>query len=245
MTVGHPSVDLSTAEAALRAQWDRLRPWVGRVVDDEIAGAPSVLEGWTVAELVAHLGRAMDALAVVEAAPAGTVPLTLAEYLGSYRGRAADIQRTTVELAEEIAGNPLGAVDGFAREAFARLDKLGPADRVVQARRGPVLLSDMVTSRVIELVVHGDDLARSVRSNRGYAADTDPVDPGALDVVARTLLKIVVARGGWDLELADARKWVRMAAGRVPYDVDVLAEALHPRYTGDAVPDLGRMLPLL
>jgi len=54
-----------------------------------------------------------------------------------------------------------------------------------------------------------------------------------------------VARGGWDLEVSDPRRWVRLAAGRQPYDVDELAIALHARYTSDAVPDLGRMLPLL
>lgn len=244
MTVGHPSVDLATAAHALRAQWDRLRPWVGRVVDDEVAGEPSILEGWSVADLVAHLGRAMDALAYVTPAPDGIVPLTLAEYLGSYAGRADDIRQATSELAERIAPNPLKAVDGYAREAFANIDALGPADRVVQARRGFVNLSDMVTSRVIELVVHGDDLARSVKRARGRT-DTDPVDPEALDLVARALLRIVVARGGWALEIVDARAWMRLAAGRVPYDVDTLADALRAEYTGDAVPDLGRMLPLL
>ena len=110
---------------------------------------------------------------------------------------------------------------------------------MVQARRGPVLLSTMTVSRVLELVVHADDLARSVP--RGV----DPVEPGALQLVADALLRVVVARGGWDLEVSDPRRWVRLAAGRQPYDLDELAIALHARYTSDAVPDLGRMLPLL
>jgi len=93
-------------------------------------------------------------------------------------------------------------------------------------------------------VVHADDLVRSVE-NAGRRVATDPVDPGALDLVAHALFDIVVARGGWALEIADARLWVRLAAGRVPYDVDELARALVPQYTSDAVPDLGRMLPVL
>ncbi|MHB1489281.1 mycothiol-dependent maleylpyruvate isomerase [mine drainage metagenome] len=230
--------DLSTATDALHRQWDLLRGWI-EDLDPDVGNRGSVLGGWNVAELIAHLGRAMEALAVVEAAPDGTVPLTLAEYLGTYAGRAAQISEVTRQLASEIAHDPLGEVDRRAAQAFRRIDELG-VDQVVQARRGPVRLTEMVVSRVIELVVHADDLARSLPQ-----VVAQPVDRGALDLVAQTLLDIVVARGGWDLEVADPRLWLRLAAGRTPYDVDVLAQALRPVYTSDGVPDLGRLLPVL
>jgi uncharacterized protein (TIGR03083 family) len=230
--------DLSTATDALHRQWDLLRGWIDDL-DPDVGDRGSVLGGWNVAELIAHLGRAMEALAVVEAAPEGTVPLTLAEYLGTYAGRAAQISEVTRQLATEIAHDPLGEVDRRADQAFRRIDELG-VDQVVQARRGPVRLTEMVVSRVIELVVHADDLARSLPH-----VVAQPVDRGALDLVAQTLLDIVVARGGWDLEVADPRLWLRLAAGRTPYDVDVLAQALRPVYTSDGVPDLGRLLPVL
>lgn len=239
------SADLAAADSALRAQWARLRAWVEDVVDDSVGGAPSVLPGWTVAELVAHLGRAMDALAVCTPAATGTVPLTLGEYVGSYVARAADIARTTRDLAVEIAADPLGEVDRRAAAAFAVLDAHRGDDLVVQARRGPVRLSSMTTSRVVELVVHADDLLRSVRRVRGAGPGDDPVDPAALRFVADALLEIVLARGGWDLGVTDPRAWVRLATGRTPYDVDALAAALAPSSPADAVPDLGRMLLLL
>jgi hypothetical protein len=72
-----------------------------------------------------------------------------------------------------------------------------------------------------------------------------PIDGDALDLVSHELLRIVQARGGWDLEVVQPLTWVRLAAGRLPYDVDLLAAALAPRFTSDGVPDLGRMLPVL
>ncbi|MDM7855345.1 maleylpyruvate isomerase N-terminal domain-containing protein [Cellulomonas alba] len=239
------SADLAAADTALRAQWRRLRGWVEEVVDDSVAGEASVLPGWTVAELVAHLGRAMDALAVCTPAPPGTMPLTLGEYVSSYPDRAADIAQNTRDLAAEIARDPLPEVDRRAAAAFALLDAHRGDDLVVQARRGPVLLSTMTTSRVVELVVHADDLLRSVRRVAGSGPGVDPVDPAALRFVADALLGIVLARGGWDLAVADPRAWMRLATGRTSYDVDVLAAALTPASSADAVPDLGRMLPLL
>jgi len=239
------SADLAAADVALRAQWRRLRTWVEDVVDDAVGAEPSVLPGWTVAELVAHLGRAMDALAVCTPALAGTVPLTLGEYVSAYIERAEDIAQTTRDLAAEIAADPLPEVDRRAAAAFATLDAHRGDDLVVQARRGPVLLSTMTTSRVLELVVHADDLLRSVRRVAGAGPGVDPVEPGALRLVADALLDVVLARGGWDLAVADARAWLRLATGRTAYDVDVLAGALAPGSPADAVPDLGRMLPLL
>ena len=239
------TTELAAASDALRAQWDRLRPWVGDVVDDSVGGIPSVLPAWTVAELVAHLGRALDALAACTPLPPGTLSLTLGEYVGTYPGRADEIAETAREIAEEIADDPLSAIDGRERAAFATLRALGPDDRVVQARRGPVLLSTMVVSRVLELVVHADDLLRSVERAPLAGPAFDPVDPGALDLVAHELLDVVVARGGWDLQIVDARAWVRLATGREPYSVGALSAALRAAHPSDALPDLGRMLPLL
>ncbi|GEA82186.1 maleylpyruvate isomerase N-terminal domain-containing protein [Cellulomonas uda] len=237
---------LDEATTALHAQWDRLRTWVVDVVDDSVGDAPSVLEGWTVTALVAHVGRAMDALAACTPLPPGTVPLTLAEYLGTYAGRSADIAETTRALAAQVATDPVAWIDARAAAAFAALEAHSRSgDPVVQARRGPVRLSTMTVSRVVELVVHADDLFVSVHRVPGAGAGPDPVEPGALRLVADELLAIVVARGGWDLEVDDARRWVRLASGREPYDVDALAVALAPRWTGDSLPDLGRMLPVL
>ena len=235
------AADLTEIEDVLRAQWRRLRQWVGQL-DEASRQRPSVLGGWTVEDLVAHLGRAMDALAVAQPAPSGTVPLSLGEYLGSYHRRAHEIADVTKELAASIRRDPLTAVDGMAEAAFAQTLVLRSlaSDPVVQARRGPILLSEMLVSRIIELVVHGDDLARSTA-----LAGPGPLDDRAVRLVAEALLEVAVDRGGWNVELISPLAWIRLACGRVPFSVDAVAEALQPVYTSDSLPDLGSVLPLL
>ena len=234
--------DLTRLEATLRRQWELVRGWVG-ALDEAMVREPSVLDRWTVAELVAHLGRAMDALSAARPAPE-LVPLTLAEYLGTYPGRAEEIAATSAALAHEIRFDPLGAVDTMAAAALARIAALRAesptGDLVVQARRGPILLSEMILSRLVELVVHGDDLQRSVpRTVRS------PLDPEAVELVSTTLLEVLTDRGGWDLEVVDPLAWIRLAAGRVPFSVGAVSAALRPRWTSDSLPDLGARLPLL
>ncbi|MFC8924074.1 maleylpyruvate isomerase N-terminal domain-containing protein [Cellulosimicrobium sp. NPDC057127] len=233
--------DAADAARHLRDQWTVLDRWLRdlRGGIDRAAERPSVLEGWSVGELVSHLGQVWETLASCEPAPAGTVPLSLAEYLAAYPDVADEITSTMRDLDARLAPDRLRGVEELARQGFARLDQLASAG-AVQGRRGPITLHDMVASRLLELVVHADDLARSFPE-----VVNGPVDPGALDVVAAELLRVVVARGGWSLEVKNPLLWARLATGREPYHVDRLADALAPVYTSEAVPDLGRMLPLV
>ncbi len=136
----------------------------------------------------------------------------------------------------------MAAVDPRARDAFDRADELRTLgqDPVVQARRAPILLSEMLTSRLVELVVHGDDLVRSLPPG-----GPSPLAPDALTLVGEVLLEILLDRGGWDLEVVDERAWLRLACGRVPYSVDAVSAALRPTSLADSVPDLATRLPLL
>jgi hypothetical protein len=113
---------------------------------------------------------------------------------------------------------------------------------VVIGRRGPILLSTMLTTRLLELVVHGDDLVRSVL--RTAPGDLGPLEPGAVTVVAEVLRDLLVERRGPDLDVVDPLAWIRLACGRVPLGTNVPA-ALRPSHTGDSLPELGRYLPLL
>ena len=234
--------ELGILENLLRAQWLRLRDWVD---ERELAtsDAPSVLDGWTVADLVAHLGLAMGTLTRAEPAPPDAVPATLAELVAGYPGRADEIVETTRAGAREIAGDPLPAVERMAEAAFARLDELrGPGgDPVVLTRRGTLRLSTLVQARLLELVVHGDDLVRST----GDVPGGGPLEPGAVTVVAEALRDVLVERGGPDLEVADPLAWLRVACGRVEPDAAAVQAALRPRHLADGMPDLADWLPLL
>jgi uncharacterized protein (TIGR03083 family) len=236
--------ELTAIDDVLRRQWLRLRRWVAGL-DAATQRRDSAVEGWSVAELVAHLGRGLDALADVQPAPPGTVALSLGEYVGAYRHGADEIDRLTRELAQRLGEDPLPGLDAIAARAFAQvtqLRELAP-DPVVLGLRGPIHLSDMLVSRLVELVVHGDDLVRSLP--HPVAAPDGPLEPEAVRLVAEALLDVVVDRGGWDLELVEPLGWVRLATGRVPYDTSALALALQARHTSDSVPDLGTLLPVL
>src|SRR5665811_2141159 len=76
-------------------------------------------------------------------------------------------------------------------------------------KRQPVLLSTMVTSRLLELVVHADDLVRSTRLVA--PGDPGPLEAGAVTVVADALLDVLVDRGGWAVEVVDPIAWLRLA----------------------------------
>ena len=229
--------ELARVSTIVRDQWDRLRTWLDDV--DPHDERPSVLDGWAVADLVAHLARCHRVIPGAVEAPEGTSAQSLAEYLHGYAADAELVAAGTREQKAEISADPLAAIDQAARRAWEALDDFGPHDRVVLAKRGPVLLSDLVVTRAVELVVHADDLARSL------GLEKPPVTREALGLVAEAFLDIIVTRGGWDLEVVDPLLWVRLAAGRRPYDVDELAEALRARHTSDSVPDLGTYLPVV
>jgi hypothetical protein len=130
--------------------------------------------------------------------------------------------------------------------------------------RGPIRSGDLVATRVIELVVHADDLSRSVPDRAPAGLDT-----GALGLVVRALLGVLAERQpGNAVEVrvppygvvqciegprhtrgtppnvveTSALTWVRLAAGRLGWAEAVHAGDVHA--SGERA-DLARHLPLL
>ena len=245
---GSMTTPLAGISLALTSQWARLSRWLAPLGDDvaRVEALPSSLPDWSVGDLIAHLGRGMSVMADVEPLTDGTPPMTMAEYLGNYQARAHAIAAETRELAEQMSGSTLPRVTTMAAAALAHLAVLGPDDDVVVgARRGPVTVRDLAATRLIELVVHTDDLVRSLDGVLDARGPNDPIDPTAARIVADELCDIVATRGGGTLIARKPLAWIRLATGRTPYNVDDLALAVETPYTAGGVPDLGRMLPLL
>lgn len=230
-------------DADLAEQWDAVVDWL-RTLEDAALDTPTPLPGWRVRDLVAHLGEAMGVLARAEPVDVGTVVADrperrhdLASYLASYADNADGIHARAVEVAGEQADDPAAAVEERGAEALAHLAQLrSDGVALVRVRRGIVPLDQLVTTRLVELVVHADDLSRSVR---GAAA----VDPTARTIVSGALLAIVRRRSGYEVDVVDERAWVRLATGRLGWAER--GDALRSGNLAEGLPDLSTYLPLV
>lgn len=211
------------------AQSAALRPWAATITRDELA-EQSVLSGWTVADLLAHLAMVHDAIAALRPAPEQAEPMSVADYLLLYSADADRIAGAARSIAAENRMDVLVAWDKAAHQAGQTLGALGVGDRVVQARRGPILQSSFLDTRVLELVVHADDIARSIPAHPG-----PPVLPSARRRVVLVLREVLTARADEPVEaLAAASElppdlFVALATGRAEPDPDLpaaLAELL-------------------
>lgn len=239
-------VELDALSEALAGQWHDLRTWViGLDADEDLLASDSALPGWSISDLIAHIGLGISGLCHVEVIDDPRRPVaSLAEYIALYSKRADDITKSTHEAVTSFGADILAEVDRLGGQALAALETLraqaADGHLLVHSAHGTLQLRDYVATRLLELVVHSDDLDRSLPET-----PSSPVNPHALRLAAEELLDIVITRGGWSLEVANALTWVRMASGRLSVDSTAITTALRPTYTSDSVPDLGVMLPLL
>lgn len=198
----------------LQEQWDALRAWIEESGLLEYAGAPSALDEWTVRELIAHTGRSFKASLTMRHVD-GEDALSIRQYVAAYPAAAESVALGARELAASIEDDLLGGVDDCAREGLAALDALvGP---VVRGPRGAITLDDFIVTRVLELVVHGDDMERSV-----LEVPPAPLLDSAVALVSQALVEAYVEATGRPPEVEDELEWIRLAAGRTPSDDDAL-----------------------
>jgi uncharacterized protein (TIGR03083 family) len=251
---------------ALVAQAENVQGWLAALPDEEF-DAPSVLEGWNVRDLVGHLVLSLRGYAAVAVTASPERPVSLAQYTAQYRAAAAEISG----LAQDAAGrsSPEGLRSAFA-EALAGARAAAGAEPLaaVAGPRGPISGLNWSRTRIIELVVHSDDLSRSVPAVaavelvrpaladavRGLAGVLAERYPGR-SVEVRVPPFVAVQCGGIDGDgprhtrgtppnviETDPVTFLRLSAGRVRW-ADAIAAAT-VRASGNRA-DLSRQLPLL
>jgi hypothetical protein len=192
---------------AYLAAVDWLRGILGRA---EVAGAwsePSVVTHYTVGGLAAHTvhGVAWLEQLLTDAEPVGLHPVAVGEFFG--RNRVDD--EVDGEVPEDAFSASLrAAAEGFARTGVGTVsaalttsrDQLvgllddAPESRAVAVIRvsgGQVSLGEYLRTRVLEVVVHGDDLVCSVP---GLVTPEPP--PASVEIALGVCLELARAQVG-------------------------------------------------
>jgi hypothetical protein len=203
-------------DAAARAEEILSLPAVGACWAE-----PSALVRMTVGDLAGHtfltLRHGLRTLAAAPP-PAGTTVIGMGDWYANARLHDADDLDRDVHVTIRADGHHVGdrgwqnVVDRFrtARSELIEHAEGLPARLLVVVRNDPIRATPMVdylSTRVIELAVHGDDLASSV----GAAAP--PLAPGTFGVAVHALLDLRRSRvADIDILRALAR------SGRAPDD---------------------------
>lgn len=248
------------ARAAFREQSALLRRYL-QVVTAEQAERNSVLPDWDVRTLVGHLVLVHEAMSGDLHRPTKATPIAAHEYVQQYRGSAGELHDASVALTGAAGVDELVDRMNVAADALATV-LTGDLPAVVQAGRGPVRTLDYLTSRVVELVVHADDLTRSL-------PEPVPLARAAVALTVRSLAEFLVVRApGRTVEVrippfvavqaiagprhtrgtppnvveTDPATWIRLATGRTDWSDAVAAGLVH---ASGQRGDLSEYLPLL
>ncbi|MFI6848622.1 sterol carrier family protein [Kitasatospora sp. NBC_00085] len=260
--------------AALAGQTEALRAAVRELCAapdaERLLARPTRLGQWRVRELLAHLAVQLDWVpAHLDDPLEGRPPLDLLRWVARVAEVAPLLDAGAREHAgAEFAGGPAAVAAAFDRAAdalLAVLDRPEAADpqRRFEIRLGSMLLADLLVTRLVEAVVHADDLADAL----GLAAF--PHDRQALAAVTRLLADALADQApGGAVELrvppyavvqavegprhtrgtppnvveTDPLTWIRLATGRADWATAVDDAALSA--SGERS-DLRGHLPLL
>ncbi|WP_167478705.1 maleylpyruvate isomerase N-terminal domain-containing protein [Nocardia arthritidis] len=170
------------ADPAVAAVWDR----------------PSALPEFSVRGLAGHLGAQVlhVSRALAAEVPDG-VPLTVAEFYAGATAFEADVDD---EISVRIRQGGEAAAAQGAQALVAEVESTvaqqrsalaaEPAHRIVAFFTGKLLLDDFLLTRLMEIVVHSDDLAVSANIT------TPPLPPQVFEPVLDLLARLAVARHG-------------------------------------------------
>jgi uncharacterized protein (TIGR03083 family) len=188
---------------AFRAESRRLQDVIAGL-DDAAFARHTPCHPWTVAELVYHVGMTMRRLPGMLAAPEPGGPglVTAAGYYRADQRFSAATNDDRIQSAQRGAAGLADAAAwardfGQARQRAWDALRAAPPGRVVLTRHGDrMLLTEFLRTRVLELAVHGVDLAAALEHPPWMTA-------GAADVTEDLLLPAgaaarLRAETGWD-----------------------------------------------
>ena len=197
-------------EELLRRQWESLLAWLDQIDVAKYSDMSTGLGDWTVGDLVAHLGLSLSLAADVGEASADVDVLSIGQYVAAYPQAADEIAAMTQQTRAALGPDTVRGLREIGERVWQAVAWYDQAR--VLARRGAMGTSDYLATRLIELVVHGDDLWRVL----GLGAT--PVIPEALRTVSTALADAYRERTGVVLNPADDLSWVRAACGRQASD---------------------------
>ncbi|RKN39533.1 sterol carrier family protein [Streptomyces hoynatensis] len=249
--------------AALLAQVEFVRLGAHELTPEQLA-RPSGLPGRDVGALLAHLAAQIDALPRCLAEPAPPVTRPASDLTRWVLSSAAHSAETAQAAAGPGAGaDHAAAIDAAAEELDAVLETGVREDLLVPHPTGAMRALDFTVSRVVELTVHSDDLARATGS-------AVRIDRGALAITVRALADALAAKApGASTEVrvppfaavqclagprhtrgtppnvveTDPVTWLRLATGRLDWQAATASGRL--RAGGERAGALAAELPVL
>jgi uncharacterized protein (TIGR03083 family) len=229
---------------------------------------PSVLGEWDIRTLTGHLLLIHSGMLAVIGRPTRDKALPLADFVRRYRRDVTDILDATRTTTGDAT--PAELLDRLETAIGDLTETLGADARLpktVETARGPSTLNDFIATRIVEVVVHSDDLSRSL-------PDRDPIQlrRQPLGIASRTLTSILAGQHpGRSVEVrvppfaavqcgigdpgpthtrgtppnvveTDAVTFLRMATGRVSWNQAMATGKVH---ASGLRADLSPVLPLL
>jgi uncharacterized protein (TIGR03083 family) len=236
-----------------------LATWLAELSDATFA-QPSVLPGWDLRTLLGHLVGSKDGIGewLTTRSPGPALPP--ATYVRAYAPAAVAISAQTIEITGDHS--PAALLDRLRAPLPVPVGVA--AGTVIDGPRGPVTARDFVRTRLLDLVVHVDDVARSLPDR-----DPPPLLRPALATTTRLLAEMLAAAApGRSVEVriapfvaiqaiagpphkrgtppnvveADPVTWLRVTTGRLTFRDAVATGSV--RASGTRA-DLSDYLPLL
>jgi uncharacterized protein (TIGR03083 family) len=254
-------------QEALLEQSRTVQAWLRALPADGFE-RPTVLPDWNVRQLVGHLVLVHDGLRQSLDQPTTEPALPTHEFVRRYRRDVEMIKAATLEASRDLSGQEVlarleCAIDGLA----ARLHAQTRTTQVIMTRRGPTTIEDYLATRIVELVVHTDDLNRSLpeappadlqrsslarctRTLAGILAGQHPGRSVEVRVPPYAAVQCAISEPGPthtrgtppNVVETDPLTFLRLATGRITW-TDAIAEgAVH---ASGLRADLSAVLPLL